>query len=47
MSACCRSLLDGADNAQAKKILERAGYTLVGGRLHYPDGKKEELQALN
>ena len=32
---------------EAKKILERAGYTLVGGRLHFPDGKKEELQALN
>ena len=24
-----------------------AGYQLVGGKLHYPDGKKEELQALN
>lgn len=31
---------------EARKILERAGYKLVGGRLHYPDGKKEALQAL-
>ena len=31
----------------AKKLLESAGYQLVGGKLHYPDGKKEELQALN
>ena len=32
---------------EAKKLLEKAGYKLVGGKLHYPDGKKEELQALN
>jgi len=31
----------------AKKVLEQAGYHVVGGRLHYPDGKKEELQSLN
>ena len=32
---------------EAKKILEKAGYQLVGGKLHYPDGKKETLQSLN
>ncbi len=32
---------------EAKKILEKAGYRLVGGKLHYPDGKKETLQSLN
>jgi peptide/nickel transport system substrate-binding protein len=31
---------------EAKKILDTAGYKLVGGKLHYPAGKKEELQAL-
>lgn len=32
---------------EAKKTLEKAGYKLVGGKLHYPDGKKETLQSLN
>lgn len=32
----------GLDKAQA--ILKDAGYTLEGGRLHYPDGKKETLK---
>jgi peptide/nickel transport system substrate-binding protein len=32
---------------EAKKTLEKAGYTLTGGKLQYPAGKKEELQALN
>ena len=31
---------------EAKKILDAAGYKLVAGKLHYPDGKKEELQSL-
>ena len=34
------------DLEAAKKILQTAGYKLVGGKLHYPDGKKEVLQAL-
>jgi peptide/nickel transport system substrate-binding protein len=29
---------------QARKILQDAGYRLVGGRLHYPAGKKEQLK---
>lgn len=33
--------------AEAKAILEKAGYKLVDGKLHYPDGKKETLQSLN
>jgi peptide/nickel transport system substrate-binding protein len=28
---------------RAKAMLEEAGYTLVGGKLHYPDGVKETL----
>ena len=36
-----------ANLEEAKKLLDKAGYRLVGGKLHYPDGKKEELQALN
>jgi peptide/nickel transport system substrate-binding protein len=32
---------------EAKKILEKAGYKLVGGKLHYPDGKRETLTSLN
>lgn len=28
---------------EAKAILKKAGYELVGGKLHYPDGKKETL----
>lgn len=32
---------------EAKKLLEKAGYQIVGGKLHYPDGKKETLQSLN
>jgi peptide/nickel transport system substrate-binding protein len=29
---------------KAKAILKDAGYTLVGGKLHYPDGKKETVK---
>jgi peptide/nickel transport system substrate-binding protein len=29
--------------AEAKKILQAAGYRLVGGKLHYPAGKQEKL----
>jgi peptide/nickel transport system substrate-binding protein len=32
---------------EAKKILEKSGYKLVGGKLHYPDGKREALSSLN
>ncbi len=32
---------------EAKKILDKAGYKLVGGKLHYPDGKRETLTSLN
>jgi peptide/nickel transport system substrate-binding protein len=39
------SLLMGGDLAAAKKILADAGYTLSGGQLHYPAGKKEETTA--
>jgi peptide/nickel transport system substrate-binding protein len=28
---------------KAKAILEDAGYSVEGGRLHYPDGTKETL----
>ena len=34
-----------ADMSGAKKMLEDAGYTLVGGKLHYPEGVKETLAA--
>ena len=34
------------DLEAAKKILETAGYKLVGGMLHYPAGKTETLQSL-
>ena len=37
------SLIDGGDLAHAKKLLADAGYTLEGGALHYPAGKKETL----
>jgi peptide/nickel transport system substrate-binding protein len=36
-----------ANIEEAKKMLKDAGYELVGGRLHYPTGKKEGLQPLN
>jgi peptide/nickel transport system substrate-binding protein len=39
------SLLMGGDLAAAKKMLADAGYTLSGGQLHYPDGRKEEITA--
>ena len=39
------SLLMGGDLAAAKKILASAGYTLSGGQLHYPAGRKEETSA--
>ena len=32
---------------EAKKILENSGYKIVGGKLHYPDGKRETLSSLN
>src|SRR5215510_3770626 len=32
---------------EAKKILEKSGYKIVGGKLHYPDGKRETLSSLN
>ena len=31
---------------EARKLLATAGYKLVDGKLHYPAGKKEGLQAL-
>jgi peptide/nickel transport system substrate-binding protein len=34
------------DLAGAKKLLQDAGYVLVGGRLHYPSGVKETLAGL-
>jgi peptide/nickel transport system substrate-binding protein len=37
------SLLAGGDLAKAKQILADAGYTLSGGQLHYPAGRKEEI----
>jgi peptide/nickel transport system substrate-binding protein len=33
------------DVAQARKILEDAGYATVRGKLHYPEGVKETLEA--
>ena len=33
------------DLAQAKKILADAGYVLVDGKLHYPDGVKDSVMA--
>jgi peptide/nickel transport system substrate-binding protein len=35
------------DIEEAKKILDKAGYKLVAGKLHYPDGKRETLTSLN
>src|SRR5262249_60699458 len=32
---------------EAKRILEKSGYKLIGGKLHYPDGKRETLTSLN
>jgi peptide/nickel transport system substrate-binding protein len=32
---------------EAKRILDKAGYKLVAGKLHYPDGKREALTSLN
>jgi peptide/nickel transport system substrate-binding protein len=29
--------------AEAKKILQDAGYRVVGGKLYYPAGKSEKL----
>jgi peptide/nickel transport system substrate-binding protein len=37
------SLLTGGDVVKAKQILQDAGYTLDGGQLHYPAGKRETL----
>jgi peptide/nickel transport system substrate-binding protein len=39
------SLIMGGDLNKAKKILDDAGYTLDGGTLRYPAGKKETLAA--
>ncbi len=36
-------LLPGGDLAKAKQILASAGYTVSGGQLHYPSGKREEI----
>ena len=35
----------GGDLAKSKKLLADAGYTLSGGQLHYPAGRKEEVTA--
>ncbi|WP_428487431.1 ABC transporter substrate-binding protein [Rhodopila sp.] len=37
------SLLAGGDLAKSKQLLAAAGYTLAGGQLHYPAGRKEEI----
>ena len=37
------SLLMGGDLAKAKQLLAAAGYTVAGGQLHYPAGKREEI----
>jgi peptide/nickel transport system substrate-binding protein len=37
------SLLEGGDLPKAKQMLAEAGYTLSGGELHYPAGKREEI----
>ena len=37
------SLLEGGDLATSKKLLAAAGYTLSGGQLHYPAGRREEI----
>ena len=37
------SVLAGGDLPKAKKMLEDAGYTLDGGQLRYPAGKRETL----
>jgi peptide/nickel transport system substrate-binding protein len=39
------SRVPGADLEGAKKLLQEAGYRLVGNRLHYPAGVKETLPA--
>jgi peptide/nickel transport system substrate-binding protein len=36
-----------ANLEEARNILQKAGYRLVGGRLHYRDGTRETLTALN
>ena len=36
------SLVPGGDLAKAKQMLASAGYTLAGGQLHYPAGRREE-----
>jgi peptide/nickel transport system substrate-binding protein len=37
------SLVPGGDLAKAKQMLASAGYTLAGGQLHYPAGRREEI----
>ena len=37
------SLLAGGDLAKAKALLASAGYTVSGGQLHYPVGRREEI----
>jgi peptide/nickel transport system substrate-binding protein len=37
------SLVAGGDLAKAKAMLASAGYTLSGGQLHYPAGRREEI----
>ena len=36
-------VLQGGDLATSRKLLTEAGYTLSGGQLHYPAGRREEL----
>jgi peptide/nickel transport system substrate-binding protein len=37
------SLVPGGDLAKAKQMLASAGYTVFGGQLHYPSGRREEI----
>jgi peptide/nickel transport system substrate-binding protein len=36
-------ILQGGDLAGSKKLLAAAGYSLSGGQLHYPAGRREEI----
>ena len=36
----------GMGSGMAANLI-KAGYKLVGGKLHYPDGKRETLTSLN
>jgi len=37
------SLVEGGDLSKAKQMLIDAGYTVSGGELHYPAGRREEI----